>query len=320
MPNFLGSKHWVGFKKQAAAGTPEATVTTFLASRKMKMVANQKPIARKTYLGTGLALPSRQGWMEPEGSATIELMGSQPHPFYWALGSSVASTPTGATTAKLHTITDNGAPVPLTIHGNRVYDGAIQSNAYINKLKLSVKPGEIATLDLDWLSETHQDGATITGDTPVFVDDVLICTAVSVKIGGVVTEAVSSCEIDWDGGLEALKVLTAAGGHPQVIRRKSSPKVSGKVDFIDFPTAELAKLAAATSFELVIELQGGIIEDALRKFIRITIPACQYTSGLDSEASADVITGSANFEGFYDTNTARQILVEAQNTIADLTA
>lgn len=317
MGNFLGAKHWIGFKEQAVAGTPEATVTTFLASQKMKMAANQKPIARKVYLGTGVALPSRPGWMSPSGSATTEVMASQPHPWYWALGAVNTTQPSAG--VNLHTITDGGAPIGLTVHGNRVFDKATQGDAYISKLKLTAKPGEVATLEVDWLSLTHNDGANVT-DTPVFVTDVLTCNAVSVSIGGTVSDLVSSCEIDWDGGLDQVEVLSLTGGKPHVVRRKSVPKVSGKLDFIDFPTAELAKLEAATSFALIVELDGDTISETYKKFLRVTIPAAQYTGGLDAEASDAVITGSANFEGFYDTATSRQILVEAQNTVADLTA
>jgi hypothetical protein len=316
MGNFLGSKHWIGLKKQAVAGTGEATVATFLPTTKIKMNSNQKPIARKAYLGTAMAQPSRLGWISPTGSATCEVHASQPHPWYWALGNVVTSTP--AAGVSLHTITDGGAPIGLTAHANRVYDYATQADVYINKLKLTAKPGEIATLEIDWLALSHADGATVT-DTPAFTTDVLTCRSVSVSIGGAVSQIVSNAEIDWDGGLDAVEVLSLTGGSPQVIRRKSTPKVSGKLDFIDFPTAELAKLTSAAAFSLVVELDGDVISSTYRKFLRITLPAAQYTGGLDTECSDAVITGSANFEAFYDAASARQILVEAQNTITDLT-
>ena len=312
---YYGAKHWIGFKKQVTPGTPETEASVFLPSQKLKMTGNPKPIERKVFMGTGMKLPSLAGWKEPTGSTTVEVTASQPHPWYWALGGLATTTPAG--TAKLHTITDNETPVPLTVHGNRVYDKATQYDAYVNKLKLNAKPGEVATLDIEWLAAGHLDGETLT-DTPAFVTDTLVCTAVSISIGGSVVTDITSCEIEWDGSLEATKVLTTGGEDSQVIRRKGSPSVTGKLEFLDFSTTEMAKMVAATAFEIKVELQGAVIETTYKKFLRITLPACQYTGGFDEDISEEVVTGSADFSAFYDTTTEKQILVEAQNTIASL--
>ena len=90
MGNFLGERHTVGFKPQALAGTPEATVTTFLVSEGLDMQKNPTAIERKSFIGTGSELPARAGWFAPFGKTSCEVMASQPHPFYWLLGNVAA--------------------------------------------------------------------------------------------------------------------------------------------------------------------------------------------------------------------------------------
>src|ERR1035437_6115062 len=91
--NYLGSQHWIGFKPQAVPGTPETTVTTFMVSEGLDMNSNPTPIARKSFIGTGATLPSRQGWIKPAGKAPAEVVASLPQPWYWLLGHVVATQP-----------------------------------------------------------------------------------------------------------------------------------------------------------------------------------------------------------------------------------
>lgn len=331
LPNFLGAKHWVGFKPQAVAGTQETTVTQFLVSEGLDMNKNPSPIARKSFVGTGVALPSRPGPFKPTGKALCEVMASQPHPWYYLLANVVSAQPAIATdpTVYLHTITDDalaaapqngGDSVNLTCEGNRVFDKAKQGDVKLSKIKLTATPGEIAKMEIEWMGLTHADGATLTS-TPTFVTDVLTCASVSVKIDGTPDLLVSSVDYEYDVQHEQLPTLIDGGtGAPSIIRRKDAAKGTGSLKWIDFPTAQLAKFVAATTFALVIELKGAIISNTYYKFLRITLPACQYTGGLAPNIGASVITGDANFGSFYDTVTGRQILVEAQNTIPLLTA
>ena len=330
MANAQGSRGWVGFKPEATPGTAETTVTTFLASESFGMDKNMTPIARKAHYGSGVALAPRLGWIKPDGKAPTEVMASQPHPWYWALGNVVTTQPAVSTdpTVYLHTIIDDayagskqnsGGAVSLTCEGNRVFDQAKQSGVKLSKLKLTAKPGEIAHLELEWMGLAHTDGATLTS-TPTFVTDVLTCRSVLVKIDGTPDLTVDQCDIEWDGGLESIAVLEGASGSPHTIRRKNFPKTSGKLSFIDFPTAQLAKLTAATPFALIVEIQGDVISHTYSKFLRVTLPACAYTGGLKPTIGEDVVTGDADFEAYYDTTTGLQIKVEAQNTISAINA
>ena len=314
MSNAMGAKHWVGFKPQAAAGSEEATVTTFLASDKVNLKANPQLVKRLASLTTGQELPGRVGMIMPSGSASVEVHASQPHPWYWALGANATTTP-GGTTPRLHTITEADAPIRLTCEADMAYTDKKQGDVYIGKLVLNAKPGEQATLEIEWVALSHAEGATLTS-VPAFTTDLLLCNSVSLSISGSENVTVDGCQITYDGKLEQKPTLVDTnGGEPQVIRRKEITEVTGKLDFIDFPTAELTKFIAGTAFALIVELQGDVIETTYKKFLRVTLPACQHTGGLDEEAADQVMTGSADFKAFYDTVTARKILVEAQNTI-----
>ena len=324
MGNFLGALHWVGFKPESSPGTAESTVNTFLASESVAMNKNMTPIERKAFYGSGVALPPRLGWIKPDGKAPSEVMASTPQPWYWALGHVNTTQPSASNdpTVYLHTITNyNGTtqyqPVSLTAEAYRVFDSAKQAGVRISKLKLTAKPGEIAHLEIEWVGLTHTDGATLTS-TPTFVTDVLTCRSAMVKIDGTQDVTVDSCEIEWDGGIEGVPTLESAAGSPHIIRRKDFPKVTGKLNFIDFPTAQLAKLTTATVFALIVELDGDTISHAYSKLLRITLPACVYTGGLAPTVAAEVVTGDADFAAYYDTGTSTQIKVEAQNTISSI--
>jgi hypothetical protein len=320
MANELGALHTLGFKPQTTPGSAESTVNTFLCTESISVNKNPKHIERKSHIGVGRLLPSRLGWFAPDGSATTEVMASQPHPWYWALGAVSSSRPAASTdpTVYLHTITvaDTG-PVNLTCEADRVFDHVKQADAKINKLKLAVKPGEVGTLEIEWLALDHTDGATLTS-TPAFVTDVLTCRAVVIEVDDGVLATITDAEIEWDGMLKAPPTLQDGTGKPYVVRREAPPKVSGKLGFIDYPTAQLAKLTGATSFKLEVLLEGDTISNAYHKQLKITLPSCQYTGGLAPAIAAEVITGEADFEAYYDTVTSKQITVEAQNTIATI--
>lgn len=316
--NALGSKHTLGFKPQAAAGTAEATVTTFLPTESFRMYPRPEHIARKSHIGTGRALPSRPGWIKPDGSAGFEVHASQPQPWYWALGSVSSAQPAVGTdpTVYLHTITATD-PVRLTAEGDRVHSKAKQGDVYINKIRLKGAVGEVGMAEIEWFGLSHTDGATLTS-TPVFTTDVLTVRSCAITLGGSANLSVPSFDFEWDNALEQVAVCADVAGAPSVIRRKDLPKASGNLNFIDVLTAEVAKYLAATAFALVIELDGPVISNTYKKFLRLTLPACQYTGGFDPDVAASVITTSAPFEAFYDTATSRQILVEAENTITTI--
>ena len=318
MPNFLGAKHWVGFKPQTVPGTAETTVTTFLSTENINMNAKPTHIPRKTHIGTGRSLPLRLGYTKPEGKCVSEVMASQPQPWYWLLGHVVTTQPAISTdpTVYLHTITAT-EPVNLTVEGDKVYQKAKQADAKVNKITLSGQVGEVANLALEWFGLKHTEPATLTS-TPVYVTDVLTVRSATIKIAGTPDVTIENFEISYDTGLEQLPTIEDVAGAPHSVRVKDPSKAAGKFKFIDFPVAELARLVAAAQFALIVELDGPIISTTYKKFLRVTLPACQYTGGFDNDIAESVITGEGSFEGFYDTVTGNQILVEAQNSVVTI--
>lgn len=315
MTTYLGALHWFGVKPQAAAGVAEATPTTFLATTSLKMEPNMSPIKRKAMLGTGKNVPSLPGPIAPDGKAATEALASVPHPWYWALG---AVTPTTVTSGVIsHAITDGGAPVRLTLFGNRVHTGTRQKDGFVNKLRYSGKVGDIATLDIDWLALGHEDGFATSGIATSFPADVMTVMNATVKIDGAQSFEVNEFEIEWDGGLDAGGVIAETSGAPYFCRRKDIPTLTGKLKFKDFPVAEYEKLKAGTVFALETAVYGGTITGAHRKALKTETLHCQYTGGLDGDISDGVITGDANFQAF-SVGTDALVTVTAINAIASI--
>lgn len=321
MTRYNGAEHWVGFRPESVPGIAENTVNTFLATEMANMLPGTQFIERKAQMASGRRLAPRLGPIRPNGKLRSELHGSQPHPFYWALGAVSTAQPAAVTdpTVYLHTITDNFAdgPVSLTAEGDLVYGEAKQAGVFLNKLSLSLQAGEIARIGTDWLGRSHDDSPTITS-VPTFTTDVLTTMQMLVRIDGVQDFRIPTLDWEWDNLLDAPSVLADEGGAPHFIRRKEPAKCTGKMKFTDFPADQLVKLRAGTPFALIIDLQGAVISNAYRKFVRITHTDCRYTGGLDPDVTNETITGEADFEASYDPTEgiARQVLIEAQNTIS----
>lgn len=312
----LGSAHTLGFKPQTVAGTPEATVNTFLSTESVYADAGSSHIERKTFAGTGRRLASRKGTIEPNGKSTTELMASQPHPWYWAMGGVVE---TGADGVFKQVITEHAnGPVLLTCEADQVFGVAKQGDVKISKLNLKAVAGDIGKLDIEWLGISHEDDAAVTS-VPVFVTDVLTMTNCSIVIDGTPDLTVQEVELTYDPMLEAPRVLNGAANAPGVVRRKEATKVNGKIKWIDFSPAEQARLREAESFAIVMTFTGGKIgATASDAYLKITLPACQYTGGLDPNIADSLIMGEADFDAFYDLVTGKQIEVESQNGISTI--
>lgn len=321
MTMYNGAEHWVGFKPEAAPGTPEATVNTFLATELANMQPNIEMLERKAHLGTGARLAPTVGGIKPDGKARGEMHASQPHPWYWGLGGVTTTQPAVGTdpTVYLHTIlVDAAGPVSLTAEGDLVYGLARQAGVMLNKISLGLQAGELAQMDLSWLGLAHDDGPTITS-VPAFTTDPLTTMSMLVKIDGTQDLRIPSLDFDLDNLLEAPSVLQDnPDGGPAFVRRKEVLKATGKMSFVDFPADQLAKLRACTPFALILEMRGAIISNAYRKFLRITLPSCCYMGGLDPDVTNKTITGEADFEAFHSPVAGYQIKVEAQNTISTI--
>lgn len=317
MPDFLGTKHWLGARPQTAAGVPEATVNTFLHTSKIQMDAGTELIERTATLGTGYALPSLPGWQHPSASCTCEVHASVPQPWYWALGAVNTTSP--GPTARLHAITEADAPVRLTLEANKVYQRDRQADAYVSELQFTFKAQEIAGLDLSFLALSHA-ADVVTTSVPVFTNlDPLVCSRASVSIGGAKDYTVEGGSVSYNGALDAAFGLTDQTERQALkIRRSGVPEITASLDFLDFPKTYLDDMMAAQSFALVIELLGAIIETTHRRLHRVTLPCCQFTGGLDAEIGEGLITGSAEIKAYYDPVTGRRILVESQNTVASI--
>lgn len=310
--NYNGAEHWIGFAPQEEAGTPEAIVTTFFPSTSIGMYRNHKPIERKSAIATGRVLPSRKGIDEPASKTTAEALASQPHPWYWTLGAVDTTQPAAGEhpTVYLHEINEGDAPVNLTGEANRVFDTAKQGDLMIAKLKLSGSVGEVAVIEFETLGLTHEDNAELTS-VPVFPDDPLTVLGAMIKVDGVLDTRIQEFEVEYDSKLELVPTLA--------VRRKEPPSISGKLKFIDFPADQLAKIANAETFSVIVLLEGAVISGSYRKFLQVELPACQYSGGLDPDIGSEVLTGEADFNAYYDIVTGRQIRVLSQNTVADIT-
>lgn len=316
MTTYQGAKHWLGFKPQASAGTPETTVTNFLVTSTIAPNHGTSRIGRKTSAATGLRLPSRDGLISPTGSATFELLASQPQPWYWILGDNTTTTVT--TGVYKHVIVPHAdGPALLTCEADWVAGKVRQNDAKLSKLTATFTPGEIAEAQVEWMSCWHDDSPTITS-TPAFLTDTLVVREAAVSIAGSPDTTVDQIEIEIDPMLEQKPALVTVANAPGMVRVKEPLKITGKISFIDYPTAELARLVAASTFGLIVTLTGDNISGNYDKYLKITLPACQYTGGLDTEAAGESLTGEATFEAFYDTVSSKQIEVEAQNAISNI--
>lgn len=319
MGNFLGAKHKLGFKPQTTPGSAEATATVWLLTESLQMVADPAPIERKTFAGSGRTLPPRKGTISPKGTTKFELSASQPEPFYWILGAVSSAAVSGASGCYEHTITDAGDGVLLTAIGDRVFDKARQGDIKLSTLKVSASPGEIAVCEMEWLALSHEDGFTYETSGAVFPTDPLTTLAATVKIDGSQDFTIDQVEFTIDTASTQVPVLEAAEGAPKMVRRTGPMKVMGKMRFIDFPAAELAKLREATEFALELNLVGDVITGTTRKGVKTTLHACAYTGGLDPDIGAELITGEADFAGFYSVDDSAQVTVVVTNNRATIT-
>lgn len=318
MSNAFGPLHWLGMKPQSVAGTAETTVTNFLPTENVQMAANTGLIPRRSYLaGAGVRLPQRAGWQMPAGMCSCEAHYALPHPWYYILGDNTTTNPD--TGVYLHTIEEAATGKLLTIEADMVYGDKKQADAYLSKLAFTAKVNELAAMELEWVALDHDDSPTLTS-TPAATTDLIECTTVDIEIDDTQDFTIEGVTINIDRLLEQLPVLTdASGGQPQVIRKTGILDVTGSLDFIDFPTAELTKMVAATTFKLEVEITGALISGSYYKYLKITLPSCQYTGGLDTEAADTMITGTADFQASYDTSGAYMIKVECQNAVATIT-
>jgi len=322
MSNVLGARGSIGFKKEAVPGAAEETVNLFFASTKFNVFQKPGVIEREARINTLATLPAKKGLLTPQGSVETELVAALPHPFYWALGNVSSSQPdaTNAPTVYQHLITllASGELPSLTVEGDKVDVQRKQAGAKINGLELSCAAGELATLTFDWLAKTHDDSPTLTS-TPAYQLTPLTFEGAYITINETPSTLVENVTLKIDNGLEQKHIL-GDSRLPGVVRREKVPKITGKLVFIDYPDEEYTKLVNATTFALVLRFRGEVISGTYYNQLEITLPAAQYTEGLEPDVEGDaVITAEGDFEAVYDSETAKMISIVAQNTVTVLT-
>lgn len=308
---YYGGLGTLGFKKQTAGGTPQATVTQFFPTESFIVKQDHTLIENKANLGTLIGLPPLQGKLTPSGKATAWLAGALPHPFYWALGG-YSKTGAGPYT---HTITpgSDGILPYLTVEGDQKAIKMKQSDVLLNKLSLACAFGEAVKLTMEWFGLVHTDSATLTS-TPSYpvLTDLLTFLGATVSIGGSQVIDVQNITLDIDNGLQADFGLNGSQRTPVVLARKGNLKISGKFTFIDFPTAMYNNLISATTFNVTLNFAAG------SNTLQIVMPACAFTKGFDKEIKNETVTADAEFGCHKDPASSDSITITAVNSVADL--
>lgn len=311
----LGIKGWVGFRKEAVAGTAETGTTWFLSTESFNLIHKHDLVERKAFTGVIGSLQSLPGKYLPTGKADTELMAGTPHPFYWALGSVVTTALSG--TAIQHTIgmESNGVLPSLTCEGYEITQSHRQGGVQMDSLELDCAVGEIAGLKLGWMAKSHVDSATLSS-VPAYKTDPLTFVGATVTIGTTALTDVSAVNFKIDNGLEQIHALTTSNQYPAEVRRKSIPKFTGKLTFIDYPIAEYARLKAADTFKLTLYFEGAVIgASAYKRSMTLTAYACQYSDGLEPDIKGDVITTDGSFTAFYSPTDTKIMQVVAVNDV-----
>ncbi len=320
MANDLGAQGWIGFKKEVTPDTQEATVDKFFPTEAFKLNKNQEQIERKSTAGTLGRLPNLAGKASPNGKVDTELYASLPHPLYWILGGAVTTTqPDGAgnPTVYKHNFGLAAGIIALTAESYEVVDSKKQSGFRLNKLDLSCAAGEAVNLKFDGLSKTHTDGAVLTS-IPNYPNDLLTFAGAKIAIAGADSTIIDNVSLSIDKTTEVKHVLNALVT-PGSVRPKDIAKIEGKLSFIDYPAAEYNRLVSFNTFALVLTFEGDAISGAYKKYVRITLPACQYKpGGFEKEVKSEVYSGDADFLAAVDLATSKVIDVEIQNTLVNL--
>jgi len=316
MANKLGAKGWLGFKKETIPGTYEATVDKFFLTEEFEIKAAPKPVeikATATQLGT---LPSPGVVLEPSGSAKILLSANTPHPLYWVLGGTVNTTqPT--TGVYRHTFKE-GTPISLTAEGYNPAYSRKQAGALLNSLKLGCKAGEPVKCEIEWLALKVDTNPTITS-IPSFATEVLTFAGGTVTVAGSAVSDIEELELEINANVEQRHAIYATTGNaPAAVGQKDIFEIKGKFKQLNYSATEFNRLLNANTFAIVLLFEGSEITTGYKRYVKVTLPAAQYTGGFEDAISSEVIEAECEFKAALDVVTSKLIEVELQNTLANL--
>ena len=208
----------------------------------------------------------------------------------------------------------------LTCEADEVNQDHRQAGVQVNSVEISCAAGEVADLAMEWLAKSHDDSASLTS-TPSYKNDPLTFVSATVTVGATPLTDVKAVNFKIDNALEQVHTLTTNNRDPAEVRRSGMPTFTGKLDFIDFPADEYARLQEAETFKLTLYFEGAAIgATAYKKSLTIVLYACQYTSGLEPDIKAEVITTEGEFEAFYSVSDAKIVKITAVNDVEVLTS
>lgn len=250
-----------------------------------------------------------------EGDLEMDFFSDYPGYFVVAaLGAVASALKGGESVVYEHTITEQEAKPSYTIEqvvGENVRRFA---GCLITGFKLSCNTGEPVVLAPSIKAKSQ---ASATKITPTYLTNRAFNWAdCAFKIGGVIINEVISFELEYSNNLELLHSL-AASNDPQFQFVKGS-EVKGKFEcYLDSTTlAELNDYLSKTNNALDLVVTGDAIGVSANHKIEISIPKVFYTAA-DTELGEDYNLVSVEFEGVYDSTTAKLLSVKLTNLLAN---
>lgn len=250
-----------------------------------------------------------------EGDLEMDFFSDYPGYFIVAaLGAVASALKGGESIVYEHTITEQEAKPSYTIEqvvGENVRRFA---GCLITGFKLSCNTGEPVVLAPSIKAKSQ---ASATKITPTYLTNRAFNWAdCAFKIGGVTLTEVISFELEYSNNLELLHSL-AASNDPQFQFVKGS-EVKGKFEcYLDSTTlAELNDYLTKTNNALDLVVTGDAIGVSANQKIEINIPKVFYTAA-DTELGEDYNLVSVEFEGVYDSTTAKLLSAKLTNLLAN---
>ncbi len=289
-----------------AWGTRAATLT-----RGIEAQPSGKPQPRVEHRPSTGFRPGRLG--DPTDTHVVDVRGgtyplvfdllNKSHSMVLAAAGSVAiTTPSGATTARLHTITPSDSALASTtiLDGVALKDGTIDHIEYLGakltQLGLSLSPRGNVQVSADYDYRTLNTAAS--SATPAYASSPYVYrdTDVTTTLGG--TEICQrSIDLAIPTGAQVDRDRICPGGReePTVVGR-IRPTGTISPDFAS--VGYLNDWVAGTSRSLVVEATGPEIESGFDFFVRVTFAAVKFTGEVYERSLEDMTGQPLPFQAF----------------------
>lgn len=314
----LGATGYLGFVKETVPGTPESPVTTFIPTESFVCFKDPKNIDRSATQGTLGHLPPVPGAQVPFGKLEGELHATHSAPVFYILGGTMVDTEVVPATVWTHAMEIGATPMSFTALGDMVYAKHEQGGGFMSKVELEMTAGEAASLKAEWLAKVDDDASA---EAPVVAwptSKPLTFVGAKITLAGAESSVIDVASISIDNSAQA-KLILKELATPGQIRRKDIPKITGKLAFIDYPTAEYQRFRDAGTCALELLFSGAVIGGGPNKqFMKFALPAIAYTGGFDEDCKTEEITCEAEWEACLDTATGKILTVTAQTGAATL--